>query len=90
MDRICAKAVVSGKVQGVGFRFQTAHRALQLGLTGYAKNEDNGEVTVLICGEKAQVTAMLEWLTKGPASATVTSMRHELLEWYFVKGFAIK
>ena len=42
---------VHGLVQGVGFRYSTQREALQLGLTGYARNMDDGSVEVVACGE---------------------------------------
>ncbi|POF52593.1 acylphosphatase, partial [Vibrio vulnificus] len=40
----CEKFVVSGRVQGVGFRYHTSHQGLKLNLVGYAKNLCNGDV----------------------------------------------
>lgn len=37
MEKQCSKFIVSGHVQGVGFRYHTSHQGLKLGLTGYAK-----------------------------------------------------
>lgn len=52
MSQICMKANVKGVVQGVGFRFHTAHEGLKLGLTGYAKNLSDGSVEVIACGHE--------------------------------------
>jgi acylphosphatase len=52
-------AWVYGSVQGVGFRYSTQREALQLGLTGYARNLDDGGVEVLACGEPDQVGNLL-------------------------------
>jgi AraC-like DNA-binding protein len=43
-----------GSVQGVGFRYSTQREALRLGLTGYARNLDDGSVEVLACGKKSR------------------------------------
>lgn len=51
MATVCTMAWVYGSVQGVGFRYSTQREALQLGLTGYARNLDDGGVEVLACGE---------------------------------------
>lgn len=50
-DCICVRCWVHGMVQGVGFRYSTQREALKLGLTGYARNLDDGSVEVLACGE---------------------------------------
>ncbi|ECI3790527.1 acylphosphatase, partial [Salmonella enterica subsp. enterica] len=44
MSNVCIIAWVYGRVQGVGFRYTTQHEAQRLGLTGYAKNMDDGSV----------------------------------------------
>lgn len=89
MNRICIKAKVSGRVQGVGFRYHTAYQGLTLSVNGYAKNEDDGSVTVLACGERAQVEKLITWLEQGPRSANVTSLQHQELEWQSMDGFKI-
>ena len=72
MASICTMAWVYGSVQGVGFRYSTQREALQLGLTGYARNLDDGGVEVLACGEAEQVEKLIAWLKAGgPRSARV-------------------
>ncbi|MGC9421532.1 acylphosphatase [Vibrio sp.] len=67
----CEKFTVTGLVQGVGFRYHTAHQALSLGLTGYAKNLNDGDVEVIACGESGKISEFFEWLKQGPNSARV-------------------
>ena len=55
-------AFVHGRVQGVGFRWYTRARALELGLAGSATNLADGRVQVVAEGERRAVQAMLEWL----------------------------
>ncbi len=62
-------AWVYGSVQGVGFRYSTQREALQLGLTGYARNLDDGGVEVLACGEAEQVEKLIAWLKAGGRAA---------------------
>lgn len=72
MAKVCTMAWVHGVVQGVGFRYSTQREALQLGLTGYARNLDDGSVEVLACGETEQVEKLIGWLKAGgPRSARV-------------------
>lgn len=55
---------------GVGFRYSTQREGLKLGLTGYARNMDDGSVEVLACGEAQQVEKLIAWLKAGgPRSA---------------------
>ena len=55
-------AWVHGYVQGVGFRWSTRSRALELGLTGYASNQLDGRVLVVAQGSQQACEQLLEWL----------------------------
>jgi acylphosphatase len=75
---------VSGRVQGVYYRGSAQARALELGITGYARNLADGRVEVLACGAASQVEAFIAWLRVGPAAAHVTAVEvaeRELAEW---------
>jgi acylphosphatase len=67
----CAKFVVFGKVQGVFFRASARAEALHLGLTGYAKNLDDGSVEVVACGDAQALDQLAAWLQHGPPHARV-------------------
>ncbi|MCJ1713604.1 acylphosphatase [Microbacterium sp. M1A1_1b] len=67
-------AVVTGTVQGVGFRYWTARKADGLELVGYARNLFDGTVEVEAEGPSAAVDALVELLHAGPPSATVTTV----------------
>jgi acylphosphatase len=68
----CIICWVHGIVQGVGFRYSTQHEAQRLGLTGYARNMDDGSVEVVACGEHKNVEQLVAWLKAGgPRSARV-------------------
>lgn len=73
-ERIARLCHVSGRVQGVFFRASTRHRALELGVTGYAKNLPDGRVEVLAIGAETAVLGLCEWLWIGPPSAQVTAV----------------
>ncbi|ELY4521652.1 acylphosphatase [Cronobacter turicensis] len=78
MAQQCTMAWVHGRVQGVGFRYTTQHEATRLGLTGYARNLDDGSVEVLACGEPEQVVKLIAWLKAGgPRSAHVEKVLTE-------------
>lgn len=66
--------LISGKVQGVGFRNFTQLNAEQLGISGYAKNLPNGKVEVVAEGDKAQLDGLVDLLRKGPRYARVDSL----------------
>lgn len=77
-DKQCVKCWVHGMVQGVGFRYSTQREGEKLGLTGYARNLDDGSVEVVACGEIGQVEKLLAWLKAGgPRSARVDKVLTE-------------
>ncbi len=80
MDKCCVKALVVGKVQGVGFRWAAREKALKHGVTGHARNLPDGRVEVLICGDRDAVKSMSEWLWKGPPHAHVTHVELAVVE----------
>ncbi|PSV47700.1 acylphosphatase [Photobacterium indicum] len=90
MSQICVKANVKGIVQGVGFRFHTAHEGLKDGLSGYAMNLPDGSVEVLACGSEDSVNKLLAWLESGPKTSRVDSIDAEIIEWRHIDGFEIK
>lgn len=84
--------LVSGSVQGVGFRFFAERLARQLGVSGYVKNLSNGSVEIYAIGNAAQLEALRTELQRGPRSATVdavTEAEAELLG-EFSNGFTIE
>ena len=72
-----ARFLVSGRVQGVGFRFAARRRALELGLNGYARNLADGRVELLAQGEGVRIDAFAEWLQHGPPMARVDRVQRE-------------
>ncbi|WP_304108127.1 acylphosphatase [Mycolicibacterium bacteremicum] len=67
-------AWVHGDVQGVGFRWWTRARALELGLTGYASNRPDGRVHVVAQGPKADCERLLDLLQSGTTPGTVDNV----------------
>lgn len=61
-------AFVHGHVQGVGFRWWTRCRALELGLRGYAKNLVDGRVEVVAEGDEGAVEKLKQLLEEQPSS----------------------
>lgn len=71
MEKARVKAVVSGLVQGIGYRFFAQMNAYRLGLFGYAKNLWDGKVEVVVEGEKDKILLLIDILKKGPTLADV-------------------
>lgn len=66
--------LISGKVQGVGFRASTRRRAKNLELAGWVKNTEDGKVEAVFEGEDDNVEEMLDWCRKGPSIAKVVNV----------------
>ena len=66
MDEVRLTAFVKGRVQGVGFRWWTRARALELDLSGYASNLEDGRVEVVAEGPEAACRELLAQLREGP------------------------
>jgi acylphosphatase len=65
------RLLVSGIVQGVGYRFFTERAARSLSITGYVRNLRDGRVEVVACCTKEEVQALIDQLRLGPAGAKV-------------------
>ena len=74
MARVARHVFVSGRVQGVAFRWATQEKAVRLGISGWARNLRDGRVEAHLEGDDAAIKAMLAWLGKGPTLAKVTSL----------------
>lgn len=75
MKFIRAHVIISGDVQGVGFRFHTQIKARNLELRGWVRNLESGEVEAVFEGEEDNVNEMIEWCKKGPDSALVKDVK---------------
>ena len=69
---------ISGKVQGVGFRYFVLRQAQELGITGWVSNKPNGDVEALAQGEKEGLDHFIAKVKQGPAFSRVEDVN---LEW---------
>ena len=74
-QRTARRFVISGNVQGVGYRAFARHAARAIGATGWAKNLANGDVEVHANGTPAQLDDLESRLRQGPRWAEVRSLR---------------
>jgi len=81
MKRLTAN--VSGRVQGVSFRYYTQREAARLGLKGWVRNEADGSVGVLAEGSEESLKELLRFLRRGSPPARVS---HVNAEWSAATG----
>ena len=63
--------VITGKVQGVGYRYYVKLKAESLAIRGYVMNQLDGSVFVTVQGENTAVENFVKWCYKGPSAALV-------------------
>lgn len=68
------RAIVHGRVQGVGFRYFVVNKAKSLGLHGYARNTSDDNVEVLAQGPRLALESLLAQLRRGPSAADVSTV----------------
>ena len=81
---------ISGRVQGVCFRFSTRERAACLGITGWVRNLRDGRVEVLAGGDEEALLRFENWLRQGPPGAVVTEVRSDIAPGAALEGFEIR
>ena len=82
--------VVSGRVQGVGFRYRARYAAEQLGLAGWVENESDGTVTLEVQGDPALFGQLFDMIARG-GYIQITGLRYKDLEpdpW--LRGFSVR
>lgn len=78
-----AHIIISGRVQGVFFRYNTNIAANKLGLTGYTRNTEDGNVEVVAEGPEDKLKELIAFCRKGPEGARVDDVK---VEYGKVKG----
>jgi acylphosphatase len=93
MTRLTSRRwIITGEVQGVGFRWFVVSRAQELGIVGWVSNLPDGSVEVVAKGLGRAITSLDGYLKKGPKGATVSEVTtndvpHEVVD---TKSFNIK
>jgi acylphosphatase len=67
--------LISGRVQGVGFRYSMQREAARLGVHGWVRNRRDGSVEALVQGSEESVASLTAWARRGPAGAKVAELR---------------
>ena len=70
-----AEMIVHGYVQGVGYRYFTFRKAIELNLTGWVKNNPDGTVSIYAEGDKGLIDSFIDELKIGPRASSVTDIK---------------
>jgi DNA ligase D-like protein (predicted 3'-phosphoesterase) len=84
------RAIVRGRVQGVGFRDATVRKARALGVMGWVRNADDGSVLVHAEGDEAAVEELTAFLRQGPRAADITEVEVEKVKPEGHEQFAVR
>ena len=77
--------VISGKVQGVGFRYWLYQAAKQRNIDGWVRNKISGEVEALLIGDDVEIDNLIKLCEKGPTSSKVTKIKVQNYQKEFLK-----
>lgn len=82
--------IVRGRVQGVGYRAFAQKWAVEIGVTGWVRNRDDGAVEVLACGDRRQLDDYSGRLRQGPRFADVRGVEEREAALLQSDGFSIR
>jgi acylphosphatase len=77
MPKSTVRIVVSGLVQGVGYRYYIYRHAVALGLTGYVANLPTGQVEIVASGDKGLIDELVTAARVGPSYASISDVHLE-------------
>jgi len=86
-EQIRVHVFVSGRVQGVGYRYSTVNEAQRLGVNGWVRNLPDGRVEAVFEGSRKLVEEIIRWCHKGPTAAVVKDVAVEDEELEGLRGF---
>ena len=77
-DNLTVNMKITGKVQGVGFRYYVLRQAQELGIRGWVSNKPNGDVEALAQGDKEDLEQFIAKVKQGPSFSIVDDV---ILNW---------
>jgi acylphosphatase len=83
------RIIISGRVQGVGYRIWMQRKAEALGVSGWVRNRPDGAVEALLAGETAAVEELARLCRRGPRFAEVVRIEEELADPPEEPGFRV-
>ena len=81
--------LIKGRVQGVYFRASAKDVADEVGVTGWVKNTEEGDVEIMATGTSEQIKKLVDWCKIGPRRAAVTDVSVTEKEETFFKNFDV-
>jgi len=81
---------ITGRVQGVGFRYYTQKKAKECSINGFVQNKADGSVYVEASGESIDIETFSDWCNKGPAWARVLEVKKSDLPYQKWEDFQIR
>jgi acylphosphatase len=83
------RLVITGQVQGVGYRVAMVQAADAFGICGWVRNRHEGSVEAVVCGEAEAVAGIIAWTRHGPSGARVDHVHVEQVATEDLPGFAL-
>lgn len=90
MRRIQVRVIVTGNVQGVGYRGHTQREAAKIGVNGWVRNLADGTVEAVFSGTQDAVDRMVNWCRRGPLCVHVTEISVEKMPMEAFHGFDVR
>ncbi len=82
--------LISGRVQGVGFRYFARYKAEELNITGWVRNNYDNSVEIVATGESGNLNTFIDWMRRGPSHAIVQTFTFvEITPPQHFSGFSI-
>jgi acylphosphatase len=76
----CKRLIISGRVQGIGYRAWMVEKARELGVSGWVRNRFDGSVEARVDGDTAAVEELLRLCRRGPRLAEVVRIEEDLAD----------
>lgn len=74
MQRKSVFLILTGRVQGVGFRYFAQHKAVELGISGWVSNTYDNKLEIEAIGEPEKLEIFIDWMKTGPSRAIVKTV----------------
>lgn len=82
MSKVSCALIIHGRVQGVCMRAMCKEQASMLRLGGYARNNEDDTVSVMLLGEQQAVRNFIDWVQGSPGASRVSKVDVHWGEWY--------